>query len=65
MSVCLGVIGGSGLYDIDGVEILGEERVDTPFGEPSAPLTRARANGDALRLHSAHWVPADGRVSSP
>lgn len=31
----VGVIGGSGLYQIEGLEGLREVRVDTPFGEPS------------------------------
>ncbi len=38
----LGVVGGSGLYEIDGVELVGEETVDTPFGAPSDKLVRAR-----------------------
>jgi 5'-methylthioadenosine phosphorylase len=31
----VGIIGGSGLYEMDGLEVLREERVRTPFGEPS------------------------------
>lgn len=31
----LGVIGGSGLYEIPGLEITREERIATPWGEPS------------------------------
>ncbi|MCX6338555.1 MAG: S-methyl-5'-thioadenosine phosphorylase [Candidatus Aureabacteria bacterium] len=31
----IGVIGGSGLYDMDGLEEVREERIDTPFGPPS------------------------------
>ncbi len=31
----LGVIGGSGLYDIEGVEIVDEIPIETPFGSPS------------------------------
>jgi 5'-methylthioadenosine phosphorylase len=31
----LGVIGGSGLYQIDGIKILDEIAIKTPFGEPS------------------------------
>src|SRR3989304_1998627 len=31
----VGVIGGSGLYEIKGLEEVREVRVDTPFGEPS------------------------------
>lgn len=35
MEKMLGVIGGSGLYDIEGVEITDEISVETPFGDPS------------------------------
>ena len=38
----LGVLGGSGLYDIDGLEDVREEVVETPWGAPSAPLKRGR-----------------------
>lgn len=38
----LGIIGGSGLYAIDGLEDRREERVETAWGKPSAPLVRGR-----------------------
>ncbi|SNZ02545.1 5'-methylthioadenosine phosphorylase [Persephonella hydrogeniphila] len=31
----IGILGGSGLYEIDGLEIIEERRLQTPFGEPS------------------------------
>jgi 5'-methylthioadenosine phosphorylase len=31
----LGIIGGSGIYDLPGLEGVSERRVETPFGEPS------------------------------
>ena len=34
----LGIIGGSGIYDLPGLEDVREERVASPWGEPSAPL---------------------------
>src|SRR5438034_5367970 len=34
----LGIIGGSGIYDLPGLENAREERIETPWGEPSAPL---------------------------
>src|SRR6516165_9365078 len=34
----LGVIGGSGIYDLPGLTNLREERVTTPWGEPSDAL---------------------------
>jgi len=41
----IGVIGGSGLYDIEGVEIIKKEKVDTPFGSPSDEFTIGRLEG--------------------
>src|SRR5213082_2565338 len=34
----LGVIGGSGIYDLPGLENVREESIASPWGEPSAPL---------------------------
>jgi 5'-methylthioadenosine phosphorylase len=42
----IGIIGGSGLYELDGLTDVREERVDTPFGPPSDVLVRGRL-GDA------------------
>jgi 5'-methylthioadenosine phosphorylase len=52
----LGVIGGSGIYAIPGIQLLGEERVDTPFGAPSDALIRGRL-GPAELL----FLPRHGR----
>ncbi len=38
----LAIIGGTGLYNIDSMEVIAEENVDTPFGNPSSPVMRAR-----------------------
>jgi 5'-methylthioadenosine phosphorylase len=38
-TVVLGVIGGSGLYDMPGLERVERREVQTPFGDPSGPLT--------------------------
>jgi 5'-methylthioadenosine phosphorylase len=34
----LGIIGGSGIYDLPGLENMRETRIASPWGEPSAPL---------------------------
>src|SRR6188474_1383186 len=34
----LGIIGGSGVYDLPGLEKVREERIESPWGQPSAPL---------------------------
>ena len=41
----LGVIGGSGIYDLPGLENVREETVASPWGEPSAPLIRGEIAG--------------------
>src|SRR5436189_5973336 len=41
----LGVIGGSGIYELPGLEDAREEAVRSPWGEPSAPLRRGTIDG--------------------
>jgi 5'-methylthioadenosine phosphorylase len=41
----IGIIGGSGLYDIDGLEEKAWRRVETPWGEPSDELLFGRLAG--------------------
>src|SRR6267154_587569 len=36
----LGIIGGSGIYDLPGLENVRDEVIESPWGEPSAALTR-------------------------
>ena len=36
----LGIIGGSGIYDLPGLEDVRDEIIESPWGEPSAPLRR-------------------------
>ena len=49
----LGVLGGSGLYELDGLTQVEEIRVDTPFGPPSDAIVRGRLGG-----HDAPLSPA-------
>lgn len=39
------IIGGSGLYKLEGLTVLSEEEVRTPFGNPSSPILRGSMNG--------------------
>src|SRR5438876_2119260 len=41
----LGIIGGSGIYDLPGLEDVREETIESPWGEPSAALTRGVIGG--------------------
>ena len=52
----LGVIGGSGLYEIEGLTEVEEVRVETPYGPPSDAVVRGRL-GDVTLL----FLPRHGR----
>jgi 5'-methylthioadenosine phosphorylase len=41
----LGIIGGSGIYDLPGLEGAHEEVIESPWGDPSAPLRRGSIAG--------------------
>src|SRR6201992_925169 len=41
----LGIIGGSGIYDLPGLEDVRDEAIDSPWGEASAPLRRGTIPG--------------------
>ena len=50
----LGVIGGSGIYDLPGLERVREERIASPWGEPSAPLRIGEIAGLPVVFLSRH-----------
>jgi len=50
----LGVIGGSGLYDLPGLEQVREERIDSPWGEPSSALRIGEIAGLPIVFMSRH-----------
>ncbi|MDB5365550.1 MAG: S-methyl-5-thioadenosine phosphorylase [Rhodospirillales bacterium] len=50
----LGIIGGTGLYKFDGLGILEERTVETPFGAPSAPLVRGLHAGKEIWFLARH-----------
>ncbi len=50
----LAIIGGTGFYQIEGLEIKKEQMVDTPFGSPSAPIVRAVLYGRDLLFIPRH-----------
>lgn len=50
----LGVIGGSGLYDMDGLERMRELTVKTPFGTPSDALILGTLDGVRMAFLSRH-----------
>lgn len=56
MEAAIGIIGGSGLYEIEGFEKSEERRVETPFGEPSDALV-----GGTLGGRQVWFLPRHGR----
>ena len=60
-SIVLAIIGGSGLTALEGLEIIGEETIETPYGPPSAPLVRGRLHGRTVlflpRHGRGHTIP--------
>lgn len=50
----LGVIGGSGLYQIDGLQDVTEHKIDTPFGAPSDALIGGQVGGRQVYFLPRH-----------
>ena len=50
----LGVIGGSGLYALEGLSDARPVAIETPWGAPSAPIIEARLAGVELRFLARH-----------
>ena len=50
----IGVIGGSGLYQIDGVSDLREMKMETPFGEPSDSIITGTLQGVPMAFLPRH-----------
>jgi 5'-methylthioadenosine phosphorylase len=52
--ITIGIIGGSGLYDMAELIDREERRVDTPFGEPSAPYVVGTLGGKRVAFLARH-----------
>lgn len=52
----IGIIGGSGLYEIDGAKTIEELKITTPWGKPSDAVVIADVEG-----HRAAFLPRHGR----
>lgn len=57
MTERIGIIGGSGVYNLEGIEYYDEVAVDTPFGEPSDKIRLGRFEGRELA-----FLPRHGRT---
>jgi 5'-methylthioadenosine phosphorylase len=58
----IGIIGGSGLYDIDGLQDPQWTRVQTPWGDPSDSILTGQLNGTDMAFLPRH---GRGHVHSP
>ncbi|MBA3540051.1 MAG: S-methyl-5'-thioadenosine phosphorylase [Deltaproteobacteria bacterium] len=57
MSGAIAIIGGSGFYDLPGVEPLATHEASTPFGAPSAPIVEAQLAGRRVLFLARHGRP--------
>ena len=56
MTVHIGIIGGSGLYDMAELTDREEQTVDTPFGEPSGPFVIGTLGGKRVAFLARHGI---------
>jgi 5'-methylthioadenosine phosphorylase len=50
----LAIIGGTGLYELQGLDVTGRIDEDTPFGRPSGEIVRGRLHGHELLFLARH-----------
>ncbi len=56
MKPVLAVIGGSGLYDMPGLENVQRVDIETPFGKPSAPIAVGTLEGQEVAFLARHGI---------
>lgn len=52
----IGIIGGSGVYKMDGVKVVKEHKVTTPFGAPSSEIIEAQMGNTSF-----YFIPRHGK----
>ncbi|MBI3072157.1 MAG: S-methyl-5'-thioadenosine phosphorylase [Deltaproteobacteria bacterium] len=57
----VGIVGGSGLYELEGLKGVDELKVKTPFGSPSSPLIVGTLDGSDGRPVKLAFLPRHGR----
>ena len=60
----IGILGGSGLYEMEGFENLREEVLETPFGDPSDAFVTGTLEGFSRREAKDAIQAAGGRAAS-
>ncbi len=59
-TLVLGVVGGSGLYDLDGLTAVETHTISTPYGEPSGPYTCGELARDGRAPLRVVFLPRHG-----
>ncbi len=54
MTIEMAVIGGTGMTEIEGLEVTHREVVHTPYGEPSGPITHGIIGGKSIAFLARH-----------
>lgn len=54
MEAQIGIIGGSGLYSMEGLEVISERKIQTPFGDPSDRFVIGEVEGIRVAFLSRH-----------
>ena len=52
----LAIIGGSGLYEIESLEVIGRHAIKTPFGDPSDNVVEGRLDGRTVFFLPRHGI---------
>ena len=55
----IGIIGGTGLYQMDELQVTGVREVTTPFGSPSAPIVLGMLQGHNVAFLARHGLHHD------
>jgi 5'-methylthioadenosine phosphorylase len=55
----IGIIGGTGLYRMEGLEVTLSREIDTPFGRPSGPVMLGRLAGREIAFLPRHGLHHD------
>ena len=58
----LGVIGGSGVYELEGLESIEHTTLETPFGAPSSPVVIGELRGKTIAFLARHGI---GHIIAP
>jgi 5'-methylthioinosine phosphorylase len=53
----LAIIGGTGIDELEGLEVLRDHHIDTPFGAPSRPVQEGRLGSTTLYFLQRHGSP--------